>query len=364
LSATYDPRLAGPPDRYSPALGADALDCCDGLVKLRLGHAAFGSMLLPELLFIRQAGWRFYQPIFFGPPILGFNVEPNIHVACFSVEVGSPRETDPTRLIIEIRSDGLVRRYDDGAQLYRCVVKGPTRLARYASGRCRPRADNDFDILLFHITKPKAVASIRSSGELRSSRWNLQGTRELANVAYVYLTSLPSVRAEEDLRRIAMSSDGVIRFQTTSYRAHEETLELKVYRESTTGRTARLPVTSASDLLAPPHLLIHRPIGEQAYYEVMGPEIYRVGVQPGVALKYAGGTATIGAEALKRFEYVVVGDASTVEGLAAPYDEEETKEIVHVEKLDVGLDLFDFWLANQNSDQTSIRRPETRTFLS
>jgi hypothetical protein len=224
--------------------------------------------------------------------------------------------------------------------------------------------DGDFDILLFHITNPNAFARIKTSRELWSSRWNLQGMRELANVAYVYLTSLPSIIAQDDLRRIAMSSDGVIRFQTTSSRAHEETLELKVYRESTTGRTARLPVTVASDLLAPPHLLIHRPIGNQAYYEVVCPEVYRVGVQPGVALEYAGGTANIDRGVLKRFDYVVVGDASSIKGLAAPYDEENTREVVHVEKLDAGLDLFDFWIANQNSDQTSTRRPEPRIFSS
>lgn len=364
MSVPFDPRLAGPPDRYSPPFGTDALNRFDGLVKLRLGHAAFGSMLLPELMFIKLAGWRFYQPSFFGPPMLGFNVEAGIHEARFSVDVGNPRETSPTRLIIKIRSDGLVRPYDDGAQLYRCVIEGPTRLLRYASGRCQPRSDNDFDIHLQHITNPTAYASIKSSGELWSSRWNLQGTRELSNVAYVYLTSLPSIKSEADLRRIAMSSDGVIAFQTTSYRAREETLKLKVYRESTTGRTAKLPVTVATDLLAPPHMLIHRPLGDGAYYEVIGPEIYRVGVQPGVRLQYANGMGTVAGGALKRFDYVVVGDASRVEGLAAPYNEEETKEVVHVEKLDAGIDLFDFWQANKNSDQVSNRRPEPRIFSS
>lgn len=357
-----NPRLAGPPVRQSPALGDDVRERIPGLVKLRLGHAAFGSMLLPELIFVERFGWRFYQPTFFGPPILGLNLEPNIHVARSSVDIGSPRATDLTRLIVEIRSDGLVRRYDDGAQLYRCVAEGPRRLARFASGHCWPRADDDFDLRLFHITNPKAFAGIVGSGELRPSRWNLQGTRELANVAYVYLTSLPTIEAEEDLRRIAMSSDGVIRFQTTSTRPREETLELKVYRENTTGRTARLQVKVASSLLAPPHMLIHRPMNDQAYYEVIGPEIYRIGVQPGGALRYANGIAKIDGGTLKGFDYVVVGDASTVEGLAAPYDEEETKQVVHVEKLDAGLDLFDFWLKNQNSDQVSTRRPEPRLF--
>lgn len=362
MRAPYDGRLAGPPSRYSPALGIDALTQFEGLVKLRLGHAAFGSMLLPELLFAKLGGWRFYQPSFFGPPILGFNAEPGLHVSRFNVDVGSPREADPTRLIVEIRSDGLIRRYDDGAQLYRCVFEGPPRLLRYSAGRCSPRADDDFDLFLSHITNPAAYAGIRGSGELRSSRWNLQGTRQLANVAYAYLTSLPSIGSEEDLRRIAMSSDGVIRFQTTSSRSREATLELTVYRESTTGRTARLPTTIATNLIAPQHLLIHRPLGDQAYYEVVGPEIYRVGVQPGAALTYASATATIDPALLKRFDYVVIGDASTLAGLAAPYDEEETKEVVHIEKLNAGVDIFDFWQANQNSDQVSDRMPEQRTF--
>lgn len=364
MSVPFDPRLAGQPARHSPAFRDDKQDSFPGFVKLRLGHAAFGSMLLPELMFLERSGWHFYQPSFFGPPILGFNVDADIHVARFSVDVGNPRATDLTRLLIEIRSDGLVRCYEDGARLYRCVVEGPKRLTRFASGRCWPRADDDFDLRLFHITNPKAFAAIIGSRELRSSRWNLQGTRELANVSYVYLTSLSAIETEEDLRRIAMSSDGIIGFQTTSSRTREETLKLKIYRESTTGRTARLQVKISSSLLAPPHLLIHRPIGDPAYYEVIGPEIYRVGVQPGTVLTYFNGIATVEERMQKRFDYVVVGDAASVEGLAAPYDEEETKQVAHVEKLDAGLDLFDFWLQNQNSDQVSSRQPEPRIFIS
>lgn len=360
--APYDPRLAGPPSRYSPAIELNGLEQFAGIVKLRLGHAAFGTMLLPELIFVKLGGWRFYQPSFFGPPVLGFNVEPDIHISRFNVDVGSPRETDPTRLIVEVRSDGLIRRYDDGAQLYHCVIMGPSRLLCYSAGRCSPRADDDFDIFLSHITNPAAFASIRTSGEVRTSRWNLQGTRELSNVAYAYLTSLQSISSEGDLRRIAMSSDATIRFQTTSNRPREDILELTVYRERATGRTARLPVNVATNMLSPPHLLIHRPVGDQAYYEVVGPEIYRVGVRPGVSLAYADCIATVDPNLLKHFDYVVVGDVSTLDGLAAPYDEEETKEVVHVEKLSDGLDLFAFWQANQNSDQVSNRTPEPRLF--
>ena len=35
---------------------------------------------------------------------------------------------------------------------------------------------------------------------------------------------------------------------------------------------------------------------------------------------------------------------------------------MHVETLDRSVDLFEFWQANQNSDQVSSRRPEPRHF--
>jgi hypothetical protein len=34
---------------------------------------------------------------------------------------------------------------------------------------------------------------------------------------------------------------------------------------------------------------------------------------------------------LKRFQYLVMGDALNVSGLAAPYNEEETKDILKIE---------------------------------
>lgn len=359
----YDPRLAGPPSRYSTPLEAGRSETFEGLVKLRLGHADVGSVLVPEVVVARLGGLRFYQPVFFGAPVLGFNVEHGVHMARFSLDLGGPRAVHPSRYVVTIRSDGLVRSYEDGAQLYRCELKGPPVLVRLAAGRAVPMPDGDYGLCLHHITNPGAFAAIRTSRELRSSAWNLQGTRALANVAYVYLTSLPSVRSEADLSRIAMSSAGEIALQTTSNRPREETLRLEVYRESTTGRTASLPVTLASALVSPPHLLLHAPIGN-AWYEVVGPEIYRIGVLPGTAMAYdpAARSATVEAGSVKRFGYVVVGDASTTDGLGAPYDEENTRRIMHTEMLTAGADLFDFWQRNRNSDQMSGRPIERREF--
>ena len=346
-----DPRLAGPPERTSEQFDPVRAAPHTGLLKLRLGHSANGTVLVPEQLFLEYHGsWCFHQVSFFGAPILGFNIGPGLHVATFNLDIGPPRAAQHTRVIAEIRSDGLIRRYDDGAQLYRCTIEGPASLANNPSGLARVLPDGDFALEVFHITSAAAAKAINSSGELWSSAWNLQGTCKLTNVAYAYLTSLPQICSEKDLRCIAMASDGVIRFQTTSTRPREEVLELKVYRESTTGRTDSIPVAVAAALIAPPHLLLHRPVGDTAYYEVIGPEIYRIGLLPGASLRYIGGIAFASPDLLKRFSYIVVGDAAELAGLAAPYDEEETRQIMHLETLDK-LDFFEFWQAHANTDQ-------------
>ena len=214
---------------------------------------------------------------------------------------------------------------------------------------------------VFHHTKPDTVTMIRTSGDLWSSSWNLQGTRQLVNVAYTYFTSLPRIVCEADLRRIAMASEGKLLLQTTSQRIVEDVLELKVYRSSTKDRTATIPFDLPCRFVAPPHLYFHMPAGAApAYFEIVGPEILRVGLHPGATLPFEGREIRPRPTDLKRFEYVILGDTSTKAGLAAPYDEEETTQVTHIEKLDQGLDLFQFWLAHRNTDQVSGREFEPK----
>jgi hypothetical protein len=347
--------------RTSDVFDASRAVSFEGVVKLRLGHSTNGSVLVPEQVFLNtQEGWKFYQTSFFGAPIFAFNVEPHLHVARFNVDVGPPRAKAATRLIVTVRSDELIRRLPDGSHLYRCQLEGPPTFPHEPTGDADLLPDNDFALHLFHVTNGNAAKGIRNGGEIWSSAWNLQGTRRLKNVAYAYLTSLPDIRGRDDLRRIAMASDGKIGLQTTSCRAREQVLVLEVYRESTSQRTESLPVAIASRLLAPAHLLVHRTETE-TYYEVVGPEIYRVGLRPGASLRYLDGKG-LGDEAiLKRFTYIVVGDAAQVQGLAAPYDEEETHQIMHLEGLDK-CDPFEFWIQHANSDQTTGRRIEPKEF--
>jgi hypothetical protein len=179
-------------------------------------------------------------------------------------------------------------------------------------------------------------------------------------VSYAYFTSLPRIREEADLIRIGMASTGNIILGTTSSPRQEITL--RVYRESTNNRPATIEAEVPASLIAPPHILYHPMTTDlgPAYYEIVGPEIFRIGLVPGRALQVKQQRVYARKGDLKRFQYVVVGDADTVAGLAAPFDEEETQEVILLELLNQGIDLFDFWQKHANSDQMSGRHPEPR----
>jgi len=356
------PNLAGPPARWSHPVqkGRRGRREYEGFIKLRLGHSEGRSYLIPDLL-IAVGGLRYFLPSFFSPPRLGFNLEPGKHVAMFDFDVGGARASELQRLHVSVRSEDRVFVYDDGAQLYRCSFDGPPGLASYAKGECRRSPAGDFLLRVYHHTTPANASSIRAGGELWSSAWNLAGTRRLANVAYGYFTTLPRIRNEDDLRLIAMASDGLIQFQTTSERLREEVISLKVYRGDTRDRTAALAFDIPCGLITPPHLLLHPPVGvEPAYYEVVSPEIVRVGVVPSAKLRLTGAEVSLNAGDHRRFDYVIIGDAQSPSGLAAPYEEEETQQITHLEKLDGSTDFFEFWITHQNSDQVEGRVIEPR----
>jgi hypothetical protein len=350
--------LRGEPSRWAFA-STGKRRTYDGFIKLRLGHSEGRSYLIPDMV-IAVGGCRFFLPTFFGPPILDFNIEPGKHRAHFNIDVGSPRAGGRERLVIDIRSEDRARIYDDGAQLYRCEIDGPRGLASLASGICQQDGD-DFRLDLFHHTTPAARKSISTSGELWSSPWNLAGTRRLTNVAYGYFTTLSKIRDERDLQTIAMSSAGEIRFQTTSDRLIEQTLTLTVYRDSTKGRTEAMLFKVGLGNIAPFHIYFHPMVrAGPAYIEIVCPDILRVGVIPGASLWHRHGKIDIADDQEKSFDYVIIGDASALDGLSAPFNEEETRQITHVERLDATTDLFEFWLAHQNSDQVSGRRIDAR----
>ncbi|MEQ1783370.1 MAG: hypothetical protein ABMA14_18595 [Hyphomonadaceae bacterium] len=131
----------------------------------------------------------------------------------------------------------------------------------------------------------------------------------------------------------------------------------------TTARFSPDAYEVSASLLAPSHLLLHSPNDEPAYYEIIAPEIFRIGVNCGAELQLVDGKGVIDGRHLKRFDYVVLGHAEDLEGLAAPYDEENTECVIRHELLSSTEDIFAFWQAHSNSDQVSARDYEPRRFL-
>jgi hypothetical protein len=65
----------------------------------------------------------------------------------------------------------------------------------------------------------------------------------------------------------------------------------------------------------------------------------------------------------KKAYYIIVGDCDYMDGLIAPYDEENTSYIFKIEKQDGSKNLFDFWHDNANTDQYSNKQVEYQEFV-
>ena len=61
----------------------------------------------------------------------------------------------------------------------------------------------------------------------------------------------------------------------------------------------------------------------------------------------------------KYFDYAVLGYAVTPEGLIAPFDEEDTRELFKIERCD---DLFAFWTSHSNLDLYTPKQVDLQVF--
>lgn len=327
----------------------------DGLVKLKLAHAHGFSLLLPDLLIIEIEGWRWFQPQYFSACLLSFVEEAGY--AQFNVE------PEPgVKLLVGITRDRLIRAFGDGSFLYQCRIAGPARLKPFASGTCTLAEDQTIWLDLFHHTTAQAASAIRQSGHFRGSRWNIQGSKRLTNVEYAYFTSLPKITSRKHLERIAMASNGALHLITTNGLPPHDVVRIEVYRESTLNRRHGIPVRVPAEAIAPQHVWRHDALDQPTYYEVSHPAIFRVGLEPGTVLPFADGAVDPARAAVKWFDYAVLGYATTREGLVAPYDEEDTRELFKIERCEVDGDLFAFWRRHANSNQYGGRSIERQTF--
>ena len=315
----------------------------DGLVKVRLVHAKHGSVLMPDHILVRDAAPFWLQPQWFYAPILHFTSGEASTV--LYVGVANKLQADP---IIEVHFDdgGRVADLSDHSQLYECHVKASADVTPFRSGRWRPRPDAGVDLRLYHHTTKANKKSIRESREIWGSPWNLQGNKRLLNCSYAYFTSLQHISGRDDLKRIGMAHDGrlALRLDQTPDGFPPDVV-LPVYRESTDNRKDTVSLWVPAEHVAPSHVWKHTT--DRVVYEVTHPWIYRVGMAPEGRYAFAGDNAAFGQPDLKQFQYLVLGDCTTKEGLAAPYDEEETSETLLIEEL-AGETLFDFWRENAN----------------
>ncbi len=316
-----------------------------GFVKVKMLHREGATILLPEVVLIEEADLWWVQPQFVYAPLLMFTEEDaEAVVRCAALD----RRREVAGLDLEIRLSAEDRQalLPDRSEVYRCRVSSDHPAEKLAVGTGRVVEGGGLDLRLYHHTLPETVPLIANSGVIWGSPWNYQGNRQLSNVGYAYFTSLAAIGSEEDLRSIAMASDGQIGFRVDSNPSSNPDLVLDVYRESTRNRAGTIEVWVPSELISTPHIWMHA--GPPVNYEVTHPWIYRVGLMPDAQLALDGNGAKPEPGALKRFDYAVVGDCTTIAGLEAPFDEENTAETFVVEDL-TDTDLFEFWRTHQNT---------------
>lgn len=341
-----------------------------GLLKCRLAHGHNYSIIIPELIFLGERGDRWIQPLGFFANLISFWPE--------DAECSVPIDVSFGHVLkITFASSGHLSRLDDGSDLYRCQIQGPDVLSDLPTGRSRWSGNETApDIELFHHTTNASKQAILQSKEFWLSQWNIQGTRKkLVNVGYVYFTALDRIVCNEDLTQIAMAHNGrltlvvdgveppLVEDPKWRLRFADKILDLEVYRASTADRTATLRFWINSAWLAPQHILKHFPPNEAVFYEIPNPFTHRIGLAPGSTLKIRNEHELEVPSNLKRLTYAVVGNCDTRNGLAAPYDEEETKHIVKFDTPEPGEELLGAWKRMANQERHSKLDPEMASFV-
>lgn len=342
--------------------GADTTWKADfgGLLKVRLVHGRGRSLLIPELLVLEGddgVPMLYLLPKGFFPSAIARTDEDDLAVLFVDVANGC-------NVRVTFARSGFLRRLQDGSELFRCNVAGPAALRSHASGACRPTQDGKLLLRVFHHTTEESKAAILQSASLRGSAWNIAGTRRIASNCYAYLTSIPKIQSESDLRCIAMASSGKFLFWRDPgdpparmpgdwRRVYEgQYVELTVYRESTANRVAALAFWAECDLFSPPHLLFRQQASQPRWFEICSPLILRIPLRIGRSLRITGFESerllAADDDSVCRLGYVVIGDATSLDGLAAPFDEENTEFIFKAQPIGEGKTCLDFWFEHAN----------------
>lgn len=313
----------------------------EGFVKCKLIHSKGESLIVPDLIYLMTDDFKFVWIQFYSflPCILTKFTEDEI-IADFPVDISFGHT-----IIIRIENHSHQRNLIDNSNLFKCVIQGPENILDFTTGKGEMINDKPY-IELFHHTTPEYYDLIDKSSFFKCSAWNYQGNKELSNLAYCYFTSLPEIVKPNDLKMIAMSSNGKAQLIVDGT---NEIIEIEVYRESTTNRTAKLKMLIDSTLIENNHLWEHETDFGQIYYEKSHAFIYRIGVAVGTLIHFTNHRIDR-QENIKLLRYLVIGDARTKDGIVAPFNEEETEQIFKIEIFPNDTNILKFWFDNRNSD--------------
>jgi hypothetical protein len=309
-----------------------------GYIKCKLVHANNFSVIIPDQIYFSwEDSIRWIQPYIFLPCKL-FNFDDEIICdISFDISFGYSVKA-------RFKASDLLKDYEDGSQLYKCELLVPDEIGDYAIGNATIDQNWEVALELFHHTQPKIKDLILSSKHLLGSKWNIQGTSELSNSEHVYFTSLHEIKMNRDLEKIAMSHEAEIKLIRDNFnpphlllpgwkeKYKNDFLLMKVYREKTLNRTSSLNFMVPAEYITPQHILKHSPNGEPVYYEISAPYIHRTQIQNGATLKFKDNIIQK-TQDIRFHKFIIIGDATRLDGLQAPFDEENTNHIFKIEFL-------------------------------
>lgn len=317
-----------------------------GYLKCRLVHMNERSFVVPDVLMVSGSKQGFYSPQFFYPNQIAFFGEGGSPGLCrLRVEITGGAEAE----IVFFRAR-MTKHCADNSFIYKCafrLIEGGVQPPTQGTWRRRGEA---FELSLYHHTNAVGEAGIRKSGEIWNSPWNIQGTQKLKNIAYGYFTSIPKLDNVLHLMEIAMAENGSAYFLPTNAPNDAQLAHsLPVYKRYRQDIDRPMRFWVDVEVISPSHLWLHRPRDEAAYYEVVLPKVFRVGVNPDQTIPIKGTRVNIGCQDCKTFMYVIVGDADTEWGLTAPFHEEETFQLAKIDVIPTGSEIIGTWYEKQNS---------------
>ena len=326
-----------------------------GFLKCKLVHEKGFSVVVPDLIYIMENDTDFvwFQFYSFTANLFTLFSEDSI-LGSLNVDIAFGNT-----LRLTIANEWHVTNLQDHSNLFKCRITGISNLMDYVTGKGK-MINGVPHIYLYHHTLPETKELILNSTSYRGSLWNYQGTKKLESICYAYFTSLEAIAKPNDLKMIAMASDGELQLLVD---VSLEVVPITVYRENTENRTGTLKQLIDTTIILNNHIWMHtHDSNGTVYYETCSAFIYRVGLNPNTVLPFQGEIISR-VDNTKTTNSIILGDATTKVGLLAPFDEEHTTHLFKIEPFyNIDSNILRFWFDNGNQDLYSGKKVEQQKF--